>query len=180
MKIKKISHQFHIYVSIFLLPMALLFAITGIVYIFGLNQDFGAKKQKWVVEEVIPQEKQFDFLIDFLLKHHIKLPSDMNPRDYRGALLVGSAKYAITLEVKNNQTIIQSVQRGLLGNMIMLHKAKAKWYFDILSVAFGISLVLFYISGVVMTAFCKNKRKEMALCFLAGLALTIFLGYLSL
>ncbi|PAF48330.1 hypothetical protein BKH41_06275 [Helicobacter sp. 12S02232-10] len=159
--------------------MALLFSITGIVYIFGLNQDVGATKQKWVLEEVVPKEKQFDFLMDFLSKNNIPFPNDINPKDFRGALSIGSAKYMITIETKDNQTMIQTIQRSLLGNMIMLHKAKAKWYFDVLSVAFGISLVLFYLSGIVMTAFCKNKRKEMLICFLAGLILSIALGYLS-
>ncbi|PAF47314.1 hypothetical protein BKH46_04315 [Helicobacter sp. 12S02634-8] len=178
--LKRFSHQFHIYVSMFLLPMALLFAITGIVYIFGFNQDVGADKQKWTLDGGVAKDRQLDFLIDFAQKHQIELPNELNPREYRGALMLGSAKQALSLEVKDNQTIIQSVKRSLLGNMIMLHKAKGKWYFDVLSVAFGVALVLFYMSGVVMTAFCKHKRKEIILSFVAGLFVTLFLGYLSL
>ncbi|PAF51259.1 PepSY domain-containing protein [Helicobacter sp. 13S00477-4] len=180
MTLKKFSRQFHIYVSIFLLPMALLYSITGIVYIFGINQDVWANKNKWVIEKNIPKKKQLDFLIDFLSEHQITFPDELNPKESRGILMIGSAKYSISLEVKNNQTIIQTIKRSFLGNMIMLHKAKGKWYFDILSIAFGISLVLFYLSGIIMTAFCKANLKEVLLSFFIGLIVAITLGYLSL
>ncbi|MDO7253160.1 PepSY domain-containing protein [Helicobacter cappadocius] len=180
MKLKKFSRQFHIYVSVFLLPMALLFAITGIVYILGVNQDFGATKQKWVIEETIPQEKQFDYLIDFMRKNNISFPQNIEPKQYRGTLMIGSAKYAVTINSQEGKTIIQSIKRSFLGNMIMLHKAKAKWYFDILSIAFGLALVLFYVSGVIMTAFCKNNRKEILISLVLGFIVTAILAYISL
>lgn len=180
MKLKKFSRDFHIYVSVFLLPMALLFAITGIVYILGVNQDFGATKEKWVIEKSIPQDKQFDFLIDFMKKNNITYPADINPKNFRGSLVIGSAKYSVMLTSEQDKTTIQSIKRSFLGNMIMLHKAKAKWYFDILSIAFGVALVLFYLSGVIMTAFCKHNRKEILITFGAGLVITAILAYISL
>lgn len=180
MKLKKLSREFHIYVSVFLLPMALLFAITGIVYILGINQDFGATKEKWVIQKSIPQDKQFDFLMDFMKKQNIAFPDDINPTNFRGALMIGSAKYSVTINSQNDKTTIETIKRGFLGNMIMLHKAKAKWYFDVLSIAFGISLVLFYVSGVIMTACCKNNRKEILITFGLGFIITAILAYISL
>lgn len=180
MKLKKFSRDFHIYVSVFLLPMALLFAITGIVYILGINQNFGASKEKWVIQKSIPQDEQFDFLIDFMKKQNIAFPDDINPKNFRGALMIGSAKYSVIINSQNDKTTIESTKRSFLGNMIMLHKAKAKWYFDILSIAFGVALVLFYLSGIIMTAFCKHNRKEIIITFFLGLIITAVLAYISL
>ncbi|PAF53633.1 hypothetical protein BKH42_04755 [Helicobacter sp. 13S00482-2] len=180
MNLKKFSREFHLYVSVFLLPMALLFAITGIVYISGINQDFGALKQKWVVAEGISQDRQFDYLINFMQKENIPFPEDIKPKKYRGSLMIGSAKYSITINSQGDNTTIESIKRSFIGNMIMLHKAKGKWYFDILSIAFGVSLVLFYISGVIMTAFCKKNRREVIISFVLGFFIAVLLGYISL
>lgn len=40
----KFFRQFHIYLSLFFLPCAFIFALTGIAYIFGINQDIGLEK----------------------------------------------------------------------------------------------------------------------------------------
>lgn len=37
----KLFRQIHIYVSLFFLPCAVLFALTGIAYILGADQDTG-------------------------------------------------------------------------------------------------------------------------------------------
>lgn len=173
-----IAHKFHIYASIFFLPMVVLFVITGITYILGFNQNVGADKQKWVLNEVIPKEKQLIFLINFMKENNIDFPDDIDARAYRGALLIGTAKYDITLDVKEKKTTIEATKRGILGTMIMLHKSKGKWYFNVLSVVFGIFLILFYISGLIMVL-RKNTFKKVGISFMIGLIVTISLAYVS-
>ena len=41
----------HIYLSLFFLPIALMYAITGILYISGFNQDSGASKQTYKIRK---------------------------------------------------------------------------------------------------------------------------------
>lgn len=177
MKIGGFARKFHIYASVFFLPMAVIFVITGITYIFGFNQNIGASKQKWVLDKVVPKENQLDFLIGFMKENNIVFPDDIDARAYRGALLIGTAKYDITLEVKEKKTTIETTKRTLLGTMIMLHKSKGKWYFNALSVVFGIFLILLYMSGLIMAY--KNTFKKVGLSFIAGLITTIFLAYIS-
>lgn len=42
----KFFRQFHIYLSLFFLPVALLYSVSGLAYIFGANQDFMATKKQ--------------------------------------------------------------------------------------------------------------------------------------
>lgn len=180
MKIKSFSRDFHIYVSVFFLPMALLFAITGVAYIFGIHNDVLGKKQTWSIEKNIPKENQLDFLINYMMKNDIPFPKELNPRkDRNGGVIIGTSNYSLWISSQNNITTIQSLKRSFLGNMLMLHFAKGKWFFDVLSVGFGICLVLFYISGVVMTAFVRNKRKQILISLGLGIVITLIVGYLS-
>lgn len=43
----KLFRQIHIYVSLFFLPCAVLFALTGIAYILGADQDTGLKVETY-------------------------------------------------------------------------------------------------------------------------------------
>ena len=62
----------------------------------------------------------------------------------------------------------------------MLHKAKAMWYFNILAVGFGITLVLLYVSGLMITLFnIKKNRKSQYVTLTLGFIVTLILGILS-
>ncbi len=48
----------------------------------------------------------------------------------------------------------------------MLHKDKGAWYFSVLSVGFGITLFMLYISGLMITLFANKKIEVNNLQFL--------------
>lgn len=48
----------HIYLSLFFLPLALMYALSGILYIAGINQDFGATKQTYTLVQNIEKGKK--------------------------------------------------------------------------------------------------------------------------
>lgn len=70
--------------------------------------------------------------------------------------------------------------------MIMLHKAKCSILFKIIMVLYGIILVTFYISGLIIAVFKKNinsklvPKTESYDVAAAGLIVTIILAVLSL
>ncbi len=74
----KLFRQVHIYLSLFFLPCALLFALTGIVYIFGINQDVGLKVEQYQLSKVIESGKEREALIEFLKTNGLKVPSNTN------------------------------------------------------------------------------------------------------
>lgn len=48
----KLSRNLHIYLSLFFLPMALLYALTGIFFICGIDADFNASYQHYKLENI--------------------------------------------------------------------------------------------------------------------------------
>ncbi|GAA7823565.1 hypothetical protein HpCOL2_02220 [Helicobacter pylori] len=149
---------FHIYATTFFFPLALLFAISGLSLLFGVRQDTGANIKEWVLEKSLKKEERLDFLKDFIKENHIAMPKKIEPREHRGALIIGTPLYEINLETKGDQTKIKTIERGFLGTLIMLHKAKVGIVFQVLLGIFCVFLLLFYVSAFLMVAFKDTKR----------------------
>ncbi len=179
----KLFRQIHIYVSLFFLPCAVLFALTGIVYILGADQDTGLKVENYKLVKNIEAGKEKDALIQYLQENNLKIPS--NTEVIKGkdkGVTIGGAHYSANIApIAQNEYAITLKTRSLLGDMIMLHKDKGAWYFSVLSIAFGIALFLLYISGLIITLFASKKDRQKQLATLgAGIVITILLAYLSL
>lgn len=179
----KLFRQIHIYVSLFFLPCAVLFALTGIVYILGADQDTGLKVETYKLVKNIEAGKEKDALIQYLQENNLKIPS--NTEVIKGkdkGVTIGGAHYSANIApIAQNEYAITLKTRSLLGDMIMLHKDKGAWYFSVLSIAFGIALFLLYISGLIITLFASKKDRQKQLATLgAGIVITILLAYLSL
>ncbi|ADU84261.1 hypothetical protein [Helicobacter pylori] len=149
---------FHIYATTFFFPLALLFAVSGLLLLFGVRQDTNANIKEWVLEKSLKKEERLDFLKDFIKENHIVMPKKIEPREYKGVLVIGTPLYEISLEIKNTQTIIKTIERGFLGALIMLHKAKVGIVFKALVGIFCVFLLLFYLSAFLMVAFQDTKR----------------------
>lgn len=179
----KLFRQIHIYVSLFFLPCAVLFALTGIVYIFGADQDTGLKIENYKLVKNIEVGKEKDALIQYLQENNLKIPSNTEVIQSKDkGITIGGAHYSANIAlVAQNEYAITLKTRSLLGDMIMLHKDKGAWYFSVLSIGFGIALFLLYISGLIITLFASKKDRQKQLATLgAGVVITIFLAYLSL
>lgn len=178
----KFVRQTHIYVSLFFLPIAIMYALTGLVYIFGFNQDVGAIKQVYQVQTKLENGKEVEFLLSYLKDNNLKIPADSTPKKAKdGGISIGGAHYSANIkQLDSNLVQIITFRRSILGDMIMLHKNKAKWYFTILSVGFGIALMLLYISGIFTTLLnVKKDRGKQISTIIAGLIISIILGVLS-
>lgn len=178
----KFFRKIHIYISLFFLPVAALYAITGLACIFGLNQDAWSKKEVYQVNTKLESGKEADFLISYLKDNGLKIPSDSTPKKAKnGGILIGGAHYSATIkQLDSNIAQITLQTRSILGDMIMLHKDKGKWYFAVLSVGFGITLILLYISGIIITLVnIKKDRGKQIATIIAGIVISIILGYIS-
>lgn len=178
----KLFRQIHIELSLFFLPLALLYATTGALYLSGFNQDSGAKIWKLT----LPQMQKEDLpkaVNDELLKNGLRQIENATLRKgKRNTLLMGGADYSVTLseDKSNGGWNMRVVKRGFWGNLIMLHKGKAKWYFDVLAYAFATSLIIFYFSGLMMTKFCQKRRGRALAVTGFGFLVAIVVGYLSI
>jgi len=180
----KFFRMAHIYLSLFFLPCALLYALTGMVYIFGINQDFKMQTQNYVLNKNIKQGEEIKTLIEFLKENNLELPSQkqIKLKNSKQGLSIGSIYYnASIIKNANDQYLISTQKRSLLGVMISLHKNKGEWYFSVLAVAFALSLFLLYISGLMISFFASKKdRSKQLVVFVLGVFSTLILAYLSL
>ncbi|TKX30556.1 hypothetical protein [Campylobacter estrildidarum] len=179
----KLFRQIHIYLSLFFLPCALIFAITGIAYIFGFNQDIGLKEQSYKLIKHIEEGKEKEALIEYLIENNLTIPSNINTiKNKHKGISIGGIHYSASIaQTSKDEYTITLKTRSLLGDMIMLHKNKGLWYFSVLSVGFGIVLFLLYISGLTITLFANKKdRKKQFLVLFLGFFITIILACLSL
>ncbi len=80
----KLFRQIHIYVSLFFLPCAVLFALTGIAYILGADQDTGLKVETYKLVKNIEPGKEKDALIQYLQENNLKVPSDAEATQGKG------------------------------------------------------------------------------------------------
>lgn len=173
----------HIYLSLFFLPLALMYALSGVLYICGINQDFGATKQTYTLEQEIEKGQEAQALVEYLKSNHLSITTNLEPKVNRksGALEVGSVHYAASIKQNPDSSwTITTIERSLIGDMIMLHKSKAKWYFDVLAIGFGLTLILLYISGLMITLFnIKKNRKSQIVTILVGVVVSLVVGALS-
>ncbi|MBD5164483.1 hypothetical protein [Helicobacter sp.] len=173
----------HIYLSLFFLPLALMYALSGVLYIFGINQDVGATKHTYVLTQEIEKGQEAKVLVQYLQENQLAVPSNLEAKMNRksGALEIGGVHYSASIKQNKDSTwTITTLKRSLIGDMIMLHKAKAKWYFDVLAVGFGLTLVLLYVSGLMITLFnIKKNRGIQTLTILAGIVVSVVVGILS-
>lgn len=177
----KLFRQIHIYISLFFLPLALLYALTGMAYILGFDQDSGLKENTYNVNFEIQEGKEKELVTNFLKENNIKLPKDEIMEAKDGDFVLGSAAYSVELHQNEGKFVLITKERSFLGNMIMLHKNKVAWYFSVLGIAFGLTLLVLYLSGIMITLVAiKKDRRNQILTILVGFIVTSVVAYLSL
>ena len=170
---KKNWMQIHTYLSLFFLPTCLIYVITGVGYIFDFKVDADSKIYEFSIDEMPPKEQMQDFIIQKLHDNNLPIPKNTELRYHRGAPTMGDLKYNIALgKNRKDELVMRVTDRGPYGILLLMHRAKGLYYFDIIAVAFSVSLILFYLSGLIVTQFCKNKRKEGLIALLLGSAIT--------
>ena len=179
----KFFRQIHIYLSLFFLPVALIYVISGASFIFGFGQNTGMQKEIYKFQADIKKGEEKEFMLKFLQENNIKIPSNQEVKFNKkeGGFLMGGVHYSIVMNEhgpRNYNLVVRT--RSLLGDILMLHKDKGKWYFDILALGFATTLILLYISGLIITLFNikKDRGKQVFVLFL-GILTTIIISYLS-
>ncbi|WP_104713476.1 hypothetical protein [Helicobacter cetorum] len=167
---------FHIYATTFFFPLVLLFALSGFLMLFGVRQNTNASIQEWIVEKSIAKSERLEFLLNFLKENHLTLPKKIEPREYRGMLIIGTPLHEVSLENKDSKIIVKMIKRGFIGALVMLHKAKVGIIFKVLLGIFCVFLLLFYLSAFLMIA-TKNAKKMLLSVFLGSVIMALALFF---
>lgn len=187
---KKNWMQIHTYLSLFFLPAAFIYVLTGALYIFEIRQNSGAKIYEFKLDSTPKKGEETKVMLDTLIDNNLKLPKDTTLKIVKGSPMIGNIKYSASLKSnKDGSTSVYVVDRGIYGILLMMHKSGGKKYdifgfklnfFDLIAITFSISMMIFYLSGLIVTSFCKKNRKTAFIYFGAGLVVTILAIYFSI
>ena len=183
---KKLWIQIHTYLSIFFLPAALLYIITGIGAIVGFESDSGGKTQDFILQTTPQKGQEEAFILDFLKQQNLKIPNPTTLQKFNSCFMyMGSPTYSVTLikELEPNgdeHYKIHTSQRGLYGLAFFMHIAFQAPYFSVIAFGFSLSMIVFYFSGLVMTSFARGKRKIMLYVFVGAIFAVCLATYLSI
>lgn len=186
---RKFWMQIHLYLSLFFLPVAVIYAITGVLYIFEVRQNSGATIIDIPLDSMPSKGEEQRFILQTLESHQLKIPKDTQLKVMKGTPFIGNIQYSATLNKdKDGKPVLRTIDRGLYGILMLMHKSAGTKYnmggfkfsaFDCIAIGFGISMLLFYLSGLIVTSFCKGKRKGAFLTLCAGTILTILAVWMS-
>ena len=169
----------HVILAGFFLPVALVFAITGGLYTFGIKGDY--KTVNLDLNLSLPLEPKLSEMIttaEGILKEQ---GLQSFPTGSPGLKKIGTSwqfewtgiSYDFTLEPTAQNEVYKAAIKKTSPHrfFVQLHKAKGGLPFKILAGAFAIGLILLFISGVfIALAVPKLKRH---------LYLSAFLGFLA-
>lgn len=177
---KQIWIKIHLYLSLFFLPAALIYAITGSLYLLDVREEAGASIHEIAIEP-LPKGREQETILQLLEQHNLKIPKDTTLKIMRGNPSMGSISYSVAvIQDKKGGYKLRAVERSLYGILLLMHKGKGSFYFDIIAISFSISLLVFYLSGLIITSFCKRKRGSALAALLLGLGVTSLMIFLSI
>lgn len=186
---KKSWMQIHTYLSLFFLPAAFIYVLTGALYIFEIRQNSGADIYEFKLDSMPKTGEEKKVIIDTLLANNLKIPKDTQIKVVRNNITMGNTKYSASImKDKDGNAILRVTNRGIFGVLMMMHKSSGIKYdiggfklnlFDLIAITFSISMMIFYLSGLIVTSFCKKNRKTAFGYFFAGIILTSLAVYFS-
>lgn len=177
--------KIHGYISMFFLPLALFYAITGSFVIFGNWGELSKEKHPINLDHQLLQDvnAQKAVVVEFLQKTGEKNLPVGEPKLIRNEFFWGQPS-SINLNIekgeKDGEATLHLRRPDLLFSMIILHKAKGGRLFDYLGFSFALAMIIMYLSGVFIFWKIKSKRTALSLTFLAGTVVTLAVIYLSL
>jgi len=172
--------KWHAYLSCFFLPLALIYALTGLLYLLevkgGASEtfEFPYSSASWP-----DSEQEARQAMEFLLEqegalHHLPLPNNyFSSPDWQGWYDIHQ-EISLVGEDEDHGAKLVIAKNNLLRQLMYIHKGIAGNIFRILGILLGISLLFSIISGaIVALAMPKLKRNAMLATCLGCLAVVI-------
>lgn len=187
MKIKRLTWmKIHGYISCFFLPTAILYVISGTLYMFDIHG--GMDETTYELENVTvwPETEQAatKAILPIIERHNLPpLPDD----DYyieEGIHTWWSLHHAYSLERRENTGDITPLylsyrDYGIWYKIVMIHKGKAGLILVAFGVLLGVSLTISLLSGLVIVLSTPHMRKVALQAMACGAVTMTTLYFLS-
>lgn len=178
----------HAYLAMFFLPMAILFALTGALYIFGITGALNTESYEIELKQPLPRplaqhiDAQEAVMVQYAQAKGIEIPAGKAKKGKQGVILGSATGYHLVLvaDRAENTATLQVNRPGLYYKAVMLHKAKCGMAFKVMGVGLGITMIVLYLSGIFLFLRNRGMRNKLLWTCLAGLIVMLITGYLSL
>ena len=157
------SHSLHLVLSLFFLPMIVVYAVTGLLYMGGVDQHFTSHVE--VHELNAADQPPYEDSCRELERRGVALPEG-KVRPFKGNYLLGPMTDTHVLFL-------------IYPNLMLAHKGKAGWWFTALGYGAALSLIILYVTGILLMWKNRGKRKLMLVSAFLGTA-AVVVGYLML
>ena len=178
MSVIKFCRLSHVYLCIFFFPMACIYAVTGISYVCGYTGKTDTVRLTAALEAPPPQtpEDKGALVKKILADNGVPCPKGEG-KEMRNLFTIGrpTGRHAVLEPARGDaQKVTVSINTpNLLSRLVLLHKAKGGAPFNIFGIAFGVALLLMYLSGFLFFWSASELRTKLTLCFAAGLTVTV-------
>lgn len=171
------SHSLHLVLSLFFLPMIVVYAVTGLLYMGGVDQHFTSHVA--VYELNAADRPPYADACRELERRGVALPEG-KVRPFKGNHILGSMTDTHVLFLRKGHSLrAEVVEPGIYPNLMLAHKGKAGWWFAALGYGAAISLIILYVTGILLMWRNRRKRKLMLVSAALGTA-AVAAGYLML
>ncbi|PAF43970.1 hypothetical protein [Helicobacter sp. 11S02596-1] len=176
---KKFYRYFHMYVSVFFLPLAILYTLSGVLALFEIHGDREVKPLAIDAMATNIDELREQAII-YLRKNGVQDEViKFRVLDENKGLAYGNIAHTIGFFFGPGHINVFDIrQKGFLAYLMALHTGDGSDIFNYFAILFSACLLLFYVSGLLMIKFSKHA-KTLSLAFILGLLVSFVLGILS-
>lgn len=174
----------HLYVSIFFLPVAMIYAVTGGLEIFGYHGSSSEQTIEIPLDEPLADDiyVQEAFVTEQLRKNNMPVPRG-RPQTMRGQFVWGRPTGRnVMLRIVRDRNVAQLRVEvpGFYNRLALLHEARGGVIFNALAVGFAAAMILIYISGIMICWKAAKLRRAIVLSLISGLLVTAIAIFASM
>lgn len=171
------SHSLHLVLSLFFLPMIMVYAMTGLLYLGGVDQHFTSRVV--VYELDASDQPPYADSCRELERRGVVLPEG-KVKPFKGNHILGPMTNTHVMFLRKGSSLrAEVVDPGVYPNLMLVHKGKAGWWFTVLGYGGALSLAALYVTGILLVWRNRRKRKLMLVSVALGAA-AVVAGYLML
>lgn len=155
--------QLHVYISCFFLPAAMLYAITGGLYLVGIEGGDSGEYEYWLeLENGWPEDKEVArkiVSVEMERYGHGRLPNDYYLWEGKHDWFDFKREVFLIPE-ENNKVKLEVHQHDIWRQLLFIHKGHAGTFLKIFGILWGVSLLFSLLSGVILALNLPKFKKS--------------------
>lgn len=169
--------QLHAYIACFFLPAAILYAITGGLYMLGYEGGVKAEHEyHFELKGGWPEDKSVakKIVVEQMAQrnHHESLPGDYYLWEGKHDWF-GFKREVLLIPQEDGQVELKIIEHDFWKQLLLIHKGFAGKVLKVFSILWGLSLIFSQVSGVILALAVKKIRVNSVVSIMLGLSFLV-------